>query len=189
MYHIILASQSPRRKHILKEAGIDFESRVKDTPEDFPLDMPSREVPVYLAKKKAEAFRSELKPNELLITADTVVILGREVLNKPSDKEEAVKMLQKLSGKKHEVVTGVCMTTSTKQVYFSDLTNVYFSNLLESDIEHYVNTCKPFDKAGGYGIQEYIGYIGIEKIEGSYFNVMGLPVKELYEELIKINSH
>lgn len=185
MYKIILASQSPRRRQILKDAGITFESRAKDTNEDFSPTLPKHEVPVFLANKKAQAFLPELKENELLITADTVVVIDGEILNKPANREEAILMLKKLSGKMHEVVTGVSMTSTTKQVLFSDLTNVFFLPLAQSDIEYYVDTHKPFDKAGSYGIQEYIGYIGIEKIEGSFFNVMGLPIHKVIEELRK----
>lgn len=183
MYQIILASQSPRRRQILKDAGISFESRSKDTNEDFPSTLPKEEVPVFLAKKKAQAFLPELAQNDLLITADTVVIIEGEILNKPADREDAVRMLQKISGKMHEVVTGVCLTTQEKQVCISDLTKVYFLPLSQADIEYYVDNHKPFDKAGSYGIQEYIGYIGIEKIEGSYFNVMGLPIHRVIQEL------
>lgn len=183
MYHIILASQSPRRKQILKDAGIDFESRVKDTNEDFPANLSKKEVPVFLAQKKANAFFPELKNDELLITADTVVIIGNEILNKPSDRNEAIQMLQKISGKMHEVVTGVCLTTKDKQISFADVTKVFFLPLLQADIEYYIDHHKPFDKAGSYGIQEYIGYIGIEKIEGSYFNVVGLPIHRVVQEL------
>jgi septum formation protein len=185
MYHIILASQSPRRRQILKDAGVSFESRSKDTNEDFPPILPKQEVPVYLARKKAQAFLPELKDNELLITADTVVIIGNEILNKPGSREEAIQMLSKISGRMHEVVTGVCITTLNKQISFSDLTRVFFLPLADKDIEYYVDTHKPFDKAGSYGIQEYIGYIGIEKIEGSYFNVMGLPIHKVIAELRK----
>ncbi len=183
MYQIVLASQSPRRRQILKEAGVSFESRSKDTNEDFPSTLPKQEVPVYLAQKKAQAFFPELTDQELLITADTVVIIEGEILNKPADRNEAIQMLQKISGKMHEVVTGVCLTTKKHQVCISDLTKVYFLPLALADIEYYVDTHKPFDKAGSYGIQEYIGYIGIEKIEGSYFNVMGLPVHKVIQEL------
>jgi len=183
MYSIILASQSPRRRQILKDAGISFVSKAKDTEEGFPESMPKREVPIFLAKKKAEAFKAELKINELIITADTVVILNGEILNKPSDRTEAIQMLQKLSGNRHEVVTGVCLTTLEKQVCFDDVTSVFFLPLSLEDITYYVDEFKPFDKAGSYGIQEYIGYIGIEKIEGSFFNVMGLPIHRVVKEL------
>lgn len=185
MHKIILASQSPRRRQILQEAGVNFESRSKDTSEDFSPTLPRAEVPVYLSKKKADAFFPDLKENELLITADTVVIIDNEILNKPADRNEAIKMLQKISGRMHEVVTGVSLTTLGKQISFSDLTKVYFLPLAQADIEYYVDQHKPFDKAGSYGIQEYIGYIGIEKIEGSFFNVMGLPIHRVVQELRK----
>ncbi len=186
MYKIILASQSPRRRQILQDAGVTFESRAKDTNEDFPVTIPKKEVPEYLALKKAHAFLPELNENELLITADTVVLIEGEILNKPANRTEAIEMLLKLSGKIHEVITGVSITTKNKQITFSDLTKVHFLPLALSDIEYYVDTHKPFDKAGAYGIQEYIGYIGIEKIEGSYFNVMGLPIHKVIQELRKV---
>jgi septum formation protein len=185
MHKIILASQSPRRRQILKDAGIDFESRAKDTNEDFPPTLPKKDIPVFLAQKKAAAFLPELNNEELLITADTIVIIGEEILNKPADRKEAIQMLQKISGKMHEVVTGVCLTTKDKQVCFADLTKVFFLPLSLSDIEYYVDNHKPYDKAGSYGIQEYIGYVGIEKIEGSYFNVVGLPIHRVVQELRK----
>jgi septum formation protein len=188
LYNIILASQSPRRRQILKDAGIDFESRSKDTNEDFSPTLPRQEVPVYLAKKKANAFLPELKDKDLLITADTVVIINNEILNKPGNREEAIKMLQKISGKVHEVVTGVCLASSSKQIAFSETTKVYFLPLSQKDIEFYVDNYKPFDKAGSYGIQEYIGYIGIEKIEGSYFNVVGLPIHRVIAEIRNFDS-
>jgi septum formation protein len=185
LYNIILASQSPRRRQILKDAGIDFESRSKDTNEDFSPTLSRHEVPVYLAKKKANAFLPDLKENDLLITADTVVIINNEILNKPGNREEAIKMLQKISGQVHEVVTGVSLTSISKQIAFSETTKVYFLPLSQTDIEFYVDNYKPFDKAGSYGIQEYIGYIGIEKIEGSYFNVVGLPIHRVIAEIRK----
>jgi len=188
MQKIILASQSPRRKQILQEAGIEFEIRTKDTPENFPDNIPKHDVPVYLAKKKAQAFLSELNKDEIIITADTVVIIDNEVLNKPANKEEAIQMLQKISGRMHEVVTGVCISSLDKQESFSDLTKVYFLPMSLTDIEFYVDNFKPFDKAGSYGIQEYIGYIGIEKIDGSYFNVMGLPVHKIIPILRKYSK-
>jgi septum formation protein len=187
MHRIILASQSPRRRQILEGAGIAFESRSKDTNEDFPSTLPAAEVPVYLAQKKAAAFLPELQPDDILITADTVVIVEGKILNKPADKKEATEMLQLLSGKMHQVITGVCIHSSAQQVSFSDLTNVYFLPLQNKDIEYYIDHYHPFDKAGSYGIQEYIGYIGIEKIEGSYFNVMGLPIHKVITTLRTLN--
>jgi septum formation protein len=191
-YNIILASQSPRRQFLLKELGLDFEIRSKNTDESFPKKLRGRQIPLYLAKKKAEAFQNELKPNDLLITADTVVCIGEKVLNKPADHTEAVKMLKMLSGKMHTVHTGVCIGVVSPALRgngrlslktFAASTKVYFKKLSASEIDFYVTTYKPYDKAGAYGAQEWIGYIGIEKIIGSYFNVMGLPLKELYSQL------
>ncbi len=184
-HKIILASNSPRRRQILKDAGFDYTTKVKDTPEDFPADMPVKEIPLMLAKRKAHAFKNELQENELIITADTVVVIDNKVLNKPADQQEALSMLRMLSGRMHEVITGVCLLSKEKEISFSDLTQVYFLPLSEEDIEYYIENFKPFDKAGSYGIQEYIGYIGIEKISGSYFNVMGLPIHRLVQELRK----
>jgi septum formation protein len=182
-YTIILASQSPRRQQLLKELGIDFETRIKDVNEDFPHKLRREEIPLHLCEKKSDAFAEELKDGELLITADTIVWAQNEVLNKPKDHEDAVKMLSMLSGKMHEVLTGVCLRSADKKHSFYVSTDVYFKQLEQEEIEYYVTNYKPFDKAGAYGVQEWIGYIGIEKIHGSYYNVMGLPVKELYDAL------
>ena len=181
---IILASQSPRRHHLLKSIGIEFDilSGI-ETDESFPADMPVDKVPVYLAKKKAETFKSFADKQTILITADTIVSIDDKILNKPQNYDEAFKMLKTLSGNRHTVITGVCITTFDKQKCFNAFTDVYFDNLTDKEIKFYVDNFKPFDKAGAYGIQEWIGYIGINKIEGSYFNVMGLPVQKLYEEL------
>jgi len=181
---IILASQSPRRHHLLKSIGVDFDILSgMETDESFPADMPVNEVPVYLAKKKAETFKSFIDDKTVLITADTIVSIGKGILNKPKDYDDAVKMLKTLSGNKHTVITGVCITTKDKQKSFNAFTDVFFDDLSNEEIKYYIDNFKPFDKAGAYGIQEWIGYIGISKIEGSYFNVMGLPVQRLYEEL------
>ena len=191
-YKIILASHSPRRQYLLKELGIDFEIKIKDNgeikfKETYPKTLKKEQIALYNAELKAKAFENEIPDNTILITADTIVCLGNEVLNKPDDYDDAVKMLSKLSGKKHQVITGVCIksTIKNKSISFYDTTNVYFKELTEKEITYYVDKFKPYDKAGAYGIQEWIGYIGIEKIEGSYFNVMGLPVQRLYEELKK----
>lgn len=184
-YNIILASKSPRRQFLLKELGLGFEIKSKEVDESFPKKLKRKQIALYLCKKKAEAFKNELKPNDLLITADTIVWINNKVLNKPSDYDEAVKMLTLLSGKMHTVFTGVSLTTSEKQKTFCCETKVYFKKLSSKEINFYVTNYKPFDKAGAYGAQEWIGYVGVEKITGSYFNVMGLPVKELYEELMK----
>ena len=182
-YKLILASASPRRQQLMKDAGLTFEVRLKKIVEDYPKDLPSEKVPEYLSKVKAEAFREELQPDEVLVTADTVVCIHGKILGKPANRAEAIGMLQELSGNRHLVVTGVSVTTKTKQISFSALTNVFFKELSDEEIEYYVDVYKPFDKAGAYGIQEWIGYIGIERIEGSFYNVMGLPVQKLYETL------
>ncbi|WP_224999222.1 Maf family nucleotide pyrophosphatase [Cesiribacter sp. SM1] len=181
-YPIILASNSPRRQELLRSAGISFSVKVKETDEVFPAAMPAGEVARFLAEKKADAFVDELE-DALLITADTTVVLGEEVLNKPADAKEAVSMLKRLSGTSHKVITGVCLLQRKKKVIFDDITVVYFRQLDEEEIDYYVSNYKPFDKAGSYGIQEWIGMVGIEKIEGSYYNVMGLPVEKLYKHL------
>jgi septum formation protein len=184
-HRIILASKSPRRNFLLKELGLEFESRTKDTEESFPAELRAEEIPLYLCKKKADAFRAELKPNELLITADTVVWVTDQVLNKPEDHADAVRMLRLLSGKMHQVFTGVCLTSLEKTVTFHGETKVYFKHLTDAEIEHYIIHCKPFDKAGAYGAQDWIGLVGVSRIEGTYFNVMGLPMFELYDQLMK----
>ncbi|MDL2251812.1 Maf family nucleotide pyrophosphatase [Odoribacter sp. OttesenSCG-928-J03] len=182
-YKFILGSNSLRRQQLLRDLGLTFELRVKETEEIYPPDLPVAAVPEYLAKVKAEALMEDMKGDELLITADTVVILENEVIGKPEDRTDAIRILGMLSGKKHTVVTGVCLTTKEKQEVFSVKTDVYFSRLRKEDIVYYVDNYHPFDKAGGYGIQEWIGYIGIKKINGSFYNVMGLPVQALFEKL------
>lgn len=184
-YQIILASKSPRRHKLLKELGVDFKIKTGNIEENFPSDLPVREIPPFLAKLKAGPFKNELKKNDLLITSDTVVVLKEKVINKPNDKEDAIKMLQQLSGNVHEVVTAVYLLSIKKEILFSVSTRVYFRELQQKEIEFYVEKYNPLDKAGAYGIQEWIGYIGIEKIEGSFYNVMGLPVKEVHEALKK----
>ena len=186
-YHIILASQSPRRKMLLQGLRIDFEVKLFTFDETYLDDLHYEEVAEYIAKQKALHFpKNELPERFILITADTVVCLDNEILGKPKDETDAIAMLRKLSGKKHEVITGVVVTTATSQSSFSVKTNVYFKELTESEIVYYVENYRPFDKAGAYGIQEWIGYVGITRIDGSYFNVMGLPVQRLYEELCRI---
>ncbi|MDO1451035.1 Maf family nucleotide pyrophosphatase [Rhodocytophaga aerolata] len=181
-YPLVLASSSPRRQQLLMGAGLVFSVKTKNVPEDFPEDMPVKDVPVYLAKRKAMSFAAELT-DEIILAADTVVIINGRILNKPQNEQEAVEMLSLLSGKKHEVVTGVCLFSQTKTHTFSDLTEVYFRNLSAAEITFYVENYRPFDKAGAYGAQEWMGMIAIEKIIGSYFNVMGLPVHLVYEYL------
>ena len=182
---IILGSVSPRRKELLKSLGIDFEIRVKDLKEKYPKNLKEKEISEFLAKQKSENLSKTLKSEEILITADTIVIKGDRVLNKPKDKLEAKEMLQFLSGDEHSVITSVCLRNKQKQAIFSSTTKVFFKSLSAAEIDFYVKEYKPFDKAGAYGIQEWIGLVGIEKIEGSYFNVVGLPVVKLYQKLIQ----
>lgn len=182
---IILASKSPRRQQLLKDLGLDFQIVLKEVEEIYPPELKREEVPMFLSKLKADAFVTDLKPNQLVITSDTIVCLEDKIIGKPKDRDDAFNMLSDLSGKMHEVITAVTLTSIEKQVSFFVITEVYFKTLSNLEIDYYINEYKPYDKAGSYGIQEWIGYIGIEKIVGSYFNVMGLPVKELYEELEK----
>jgi len=183
-YHLILASNSPRRKELLAGLDIPFEVRlIPDIDESFPDDLPPSAIPVYIARKKADAYRMTIKENELIITADTVVIVDDKVINKPKDRDDAIRMLQMLSGRAHEVITGVVMTTNSKQVVFADHSIVDFAVLEDDEIVYYVDTFRPFDKAGAYGIQEWIGFVGVQGIRGSFYNVMGLPVQRLYQEL------
>jgi septum formation protein len=184
-HNYILASKSPRRQQLLQSLGIPFEVRVKDTDEIYPEGLDKNDIPVYLAKLKASAFLPELKERDLLITADTIVFLENEVIGKPENHEDAKQMLGKLSGKEHQVISGVCITSVQRQLAFFAVTNVRFKELSEKEIDFYVSIFHPFDKAGAYGIQEWIGYIGITHIEGSFYNVMGLPVQRLYEEIMK----
>lgn len=182
-WNFILASKSPRRQSLLKGLGLDFETRLKDVNEDFPFTLEAAQIPEYLSKVKADAFSSELKENDVLITADTVVWINDHVLNKPADRAEAKAMLEEISGAQHEVFTAVCITTSSEQIVFSEGTRVYFNQLTGAEIDHYLDRYKPFDKAGAYGIQEFIGYIGIHKVEGDFYNVVGLPVQRFWKEL------
>ncbi|UCH15846.1 MAG: septum formation protein Maf [Bacteroidales bacterium] len=185
-YDIILASQSPRRQYLLQELGLKFKiARRALIKEEYPSDLHCTEIPVYLAINKAQACIDLIKSNTILIAADTIVCLNNEVLDKPDDYKEAFRILQKLSGNKHQVITGICIKSNEREVAFYSKSDVYFRNLTDPEIEYYIKHYKPFDKAGSYGIQEWIGYAGIEKIEGSYFNVMGLPTEQLYNELIK----
>jgi len=182
-YEIILASKSPRRQQLLSDLGLKFSVQSMDIPEEFPEGLEKIEVPVYLAELKAEAFRPLLKNNQLVITADTIVWLDGNVLNKPTDYNDGFRMLKNLSGKKHQVITGVCLLSTKKKVSFHALTDVWFKPLSDEEIQYYLERYQPYDKAGAYGIQEWIGYIGIYRIEGSFFNVMGLPVQSVYEHL------
>lgn len=180
---LILASKSPRRYELLKGMVLDFEVRAKDTPEDFPEDMPVEQVAGFLSEKKAKAFAGKISDNEIVLTSDTVVILDGQILGKPSNKEEAEGMLRGLSGKEHQVITGITLYSKSKTVTRQDLAKVTFKVLSEQEIDYYIDNFLPFDKAGAYGIQEWIGYIGVQKMEGSFYSVMGLPVHLVYEEL------
>lgn len=184
MVKLILASNSPRRRELLGGLGLDFEVRVlQGVDESYPADLREGDIPLFISRAKAQAYLSTLSEDELLITADTIVWLDGEVLEKPKDEADACRMLRELSGKTHQVFTGVCLTTKEKQVAFSCRTDVTFARLDEEEIKHYVNTYRPLDKAGAYGVQEWIGFIGVERVEGSYFNVVGLPVQRLYQAL------
>jgi septum formation protein len=181
-YHIILASKSPRRQELLRGMGVDFEILTKETPEDYPSELPLDEVPKYLSLQKSLAFSDEELPfGYLLITSDTVVICEGEILGKPKDRKDAERMLRMLSGKTHHVVTGVTVRSSEKTESFAVRSNVTFAQLDAEEIDYYIERYKPYDKAGAYGIQEWIGYVGISGLEGSFYNVMGLPTRKLYQ--------
>lgn len=183
-WKIVLASNSPRRKELLGGLDIPFEVRVLDgIDESYPHDLPTREIAGYISKKKADAYQVTMADDELIFTADTIVVLGEEVMGKPVDEEDARRMLHALSGRTHQVITGVCLTTRERQVCFSVETDVTFKTLTDEEIHYYITHYRPFDKAGAYGIQEWIGYIGVTGMNGSYFNVMGLPVQRIYEAL------
>ncbi len=183
-YKVILASNSPRRKELLAGLDLQFEVRVlQDIDESYPNDLPTLKIAEFISKKKADAYIGTMAADELVITADTVVILGDEVMGKPHDEADAKRMLGELSGRTHQVATGVTLSTNERQMSFSVVTNVTFKQLTSDEIDYYVHTYRPMDKAGAYGIQEWIGYIGVTALEGSYFNVMGLPVQRIYEAL------
>ena len=181
---IILASNSPRRRELLAGLDLEFEVRViKGIDESYPHTLPPTEVAQYIAAKKADAYLTTITDNDLVITADTVVIVDNDILGKPHDEAQAKAMLRRISGRSHQVVTGVCLVTKDKRREFSVSTDVTFRNLTESEIDYYVSHYRPLDKAGAYGIQEWIGYVGVTALNGSYFNVMGLPVQRIYAEL------
>ena len=186
-YKIVLASNSPRRRELLAGLGLPFEVRVMaDIDESYPADLPVGEVARYISGKKADAYRGSLADDELLITADTVVIVGDEILGKPVDEADATRMLRLISGRTHQVTTGVAMLTTTQERRFAVTTEVTFRPLTDDEIHYYISRYKPFDKAGAYGIQEWIGYVGVTSLRGSYYNVMGLPVQRIYETLQQI---
>ena len=182
-YRIILGSQSPRREELLNGLNIPFETAVIDVEETYPREIVGVDIPMYLAEKKANAYENKLDENTMLITADTIVWLEGRVYNKPKDKADATAMLKNLSGKTHQVITGVCISTKNKRKTFHVISEVRFARLTNQEIDFYLDNYQPYDKAGAYGVQEWIGYIGVEYIEGSYFNVMGLPIQRLYTEL------
>ena len=186
-YDIILGSQSPRRQELMQGLNLKFKVFTIDVDETYPQNLKREEIPVFIARKKADAYKDILKDNSLLITADTIVWLDGNVFGKPKDEEDAIKILKQLSGKIHQVITGVCITTIKKSTVFDVITDVKFASFSDEEIKYYVENYKPFDKAGAYGIQEWIGFAGIESVNGSYYNVMGLPIQRLYNELKKIN--
>jgi septum formation protein len=179
---LILASNSPRRKQLLAEAGFEFSVEALPTDESFPDTLPTEEVAAYISREKAEAFRG-IRPEHIILTADTVVIADHQILAKPSDQSDAFRMLRVLSGRSHEVVTAVSILSDDSIQTVSDSATVYFRELADSEITYYIEQYKPFDKAGSYGIQEWIGMVGIEKIEGSFYTIMGLPVHIVYQLL------
>lgn len=186
-YKIVLASNSPRRRELLCGLNLEYTVRVlPDIDESYPDTLKGEEIPMYISREKAKAYRNSMAEDELIITADTVVCINEKVLGKPRTQEEAKEMLRELSGKTHQVITGVCLMTCGLQRTFSATTQVTFDVLTEDEIEFYVEKFRPLDKAGAYGVQEWIGFVGVSRLEGSYFNVMGLPVQRLYQELKKL---
>lgn len=186
-YKVILASGSPRRRELMAGLGVNYEVRIlPDVDESYPDTLQGEEIPLYIAKEKADAYIPMMQPDELIITADTIVWLDGKVLGKPRDREDALQMLRTMSGRTHKVFTGVCITTTDWQRSFTAQTEVRFATLSEDEIIYYVDNFKPMDKAGAYGVQEWIGFIGVENISGSYYNIMGLPVQKLYRELLKL---
>ncbi|MBS1664981.1 MAG: septum formation protein Maf [Bacteroidetes bacterium] len=183
MEKIVLASGSPRRKQLLEWAEVSFEIIVRETAETYPPDMPVVDVPVHIARNKALAVKNTVSPDRTVLAADTVVVLGNEIIGKPRDREDAIQILMKLSGQKHEVITGVVLLRGEKELAFYDRTAVWFHELGRADLERYVDHYKPYDKAGAYAIQEWIGVVGIKGIEGDFYNVMGLPVSRVVQAL------
>jgi septum formation protein len=183
MDRLVLASQSPRRKQLLEWAGIDFEVVISDADENFPNDMPVVEVPIWIARKKANAVLLKTGTQQKILAADTIVVLGNEIIGKPVDSSDAMNILTKLSGKKHLVISGVIIRSGQKEIAFADQTEVWFHDLSKSQIEYYVDHFRPYDKAGAYAIQEWIGVVGIRAIHGDFYNVMGLPISRVIKEL------
>ncbi|NNK73099.1 MAG: septum formation protein Maf [Flavobacteriaceae bacterium] len=184
-YNIILASGSPRRQHFFKELDIDFTIEVREVEESYPSNLEGPEITDYLAQLKASMF-TELSEKDIVVTSDTIVWMNNEAINKPKDFNEARQMLEHLSGSVHEVITSVCFTGADFQKTINDTTRVWFRELTEAEIEYYLTTYHPYDKAGSYGVQEWIGYVGIDRLEGSYFNVMGLPTRLVYKTLMEL---
>ncbi|HPJ60727.1 MAG TPA: Maf family nucleotide pyrophosphatase [Bacteroidales bacterium] len=182
-YRIILASRSPRRQQLLRELGLEFKVCEKEYDESYPEGLMGEEIALYLARSKADHFRDDLHPGDMVITADTIVCCNGKLLEKPSDRQDALRMLRLISGNTHEVITGVNILTLSKETTFTDTTKVTFENLSDEEIIYYIDRFRPYDKAGGYGIQEWIGIAGCSRLEGSYFNVVGLPAQRLYKEL------
>ena len=186
---LILASNSPRRRQLLTELGLPYEMRLLDVEEDFPPHLHRADVAEYLAARKAAAYAAGLAADEVVLTADTIVCLDEDVLNKPADATEATAMLTRLQGRAHDVFTGVCLRTGDgREIVFSDQTTVHFRPLTPAEIHHYITTAQPYDKAGAYGAQDWIGMVAITRLEGSYFNVMGLPVHRVWDELAKLGA-
>jgi len=184
-YRIILASRSPRRQQLLHDMGLRFDVVIREYEESYPANLKGEDIALYLARQKSESFRKEISINEIVITADTIVWCNNEVLGKPADAADAKRMIRALSNNTHEVITGVALLSSSKEKTFADTTKVTFESLTEEEIDYYIDNFKPYDKAGAYGIQEWIGITACSRIEGSYFNVVGLPVQKLYRELNK----
>lgn len=187
-FRLILASASPRRRELLKGLDLPVEITTADVDETPPQGLPHRDLAEYLARKKSEAWQGELSSDQVLITADTTVLIGEELLNKPADAEEAMHMLRMLAGRTHEVITGVCMRTATASVSFSDVAKVTFAMLTDAEIAYYIDRYSPFDKAGSYGVQDWIGYVAVERIEGSFYTVMGLPLHRVHAQLKEFAS-
>jgi septum formation protein len=188
MLPIILASQSPRRKQLLQWADINFTVQVQATDESYPNQLPFAEIPIYIAAKKAKAIQHQVDKASTIIAADTIVVANNAVLGKPQNFQDAFNMLQQLNGKQHQVITGVVIQQQEQQICFSETTTVYFNELTNQQLTYYIEKYKPYDKAGAYGIQEWIGVVGIQKIEGDFYNVMGLPINKVVQVLQQLNA-